>query len=102
VRVGLHVRVEGGYPPPIAYAKSVGCSAIQIFSSNPRSYRTNPIDVPAMEGVAAARREAGIDPCVITRRISSISPAKIPRFVTDRCACSNTISQPPRTAASPT
>ncbi len=65
MRVGLHVRVGGGYPAAIAYAKSVGCSAIQIFSSNPRSYRTNPIDVPAMEAFAAARREAGIDPCVI-------------------------------------
>jgi deoxyribonuclease-4 len=59
------VRVGGGYPAAIAYAKSVGCSAIQIFSSNPRSYRTSAIDVPAMEAFALARREAGIDPCVI-------------------------------------
>ena len=65
MRVGLHVRVADGYPAAIAYAKSVGCNAIQIFSSNPRSYRRTAIDVPAMKSFASARIEAGIDPCVI-------------------------------------
>ena len=65
MRIGLHVRVSSGYPAAIAYAKTAGCSALQIFSNNPRSYRKSAIDVPALEAFAAARREADIDPCVI-------------------------------------
>ena len=38
---------------------------MQVFSSNPRSYRTAKIDVPALEAFAQLRREAGLDPCAI-------------------------------------
>lgn len=38
---------------------------MQIFSSNPRSYRTSKIDVPALQAFAALRTEAGIDACAI-------------------------------------
>ena len=38
---------------------------MQIFSSNPRSYRTTKMDSAALHSFAALRREAGIDPCVI-------------------------------------
>jgi deoxyribonuclease-4 len=65
VRLGVHVRVGAGYTAAIDYAKRVKCTAIQIFSSNPRSYRTSPINRPALESFNAARRDAGIDPCVI-------------------------------------
>ncbi len=65
MRIGIHVRVSGGYAKAIEHARSVGCTAIQIFSSNPRSYRTSPPDVPALQAFAQMRREAGIDPCVI-------------------------------------
>lgn len=63
--VGLHVRVAGGYAKAVEHVKSVGGSAMQIFSSNPRSYRTSATDVAALEAFAQLRREAGIDPCVI-------------------------------------
>jgi deoxyribonuclease-4 len=65
VRLGIHVRVSKGYAEAIAYAKRVGCSAIQIFSGNPRSYRTTAIDVRALQAFRAARMEAGLVPCVI-------------------------------------
>jgi deoxyribonuclease-4 len=65
VRIGIHVRVSGGYAKAIEHAKNAGCDAIQIFSSNPRSYRPSKIDKPALDAFAAMRREAGIDPCVI-------------------------------------
>jgi deoxyribonuclease IV len=39
--------------------------AIQVFSTNPRSYRTTAIDEIALENFARLRREAGLDPCVI-------------------------------------
>ncbi len=65
MRFGLHVRVGGGYTAAVEYAKSQSCTAMQIFSSNPRSYRTSPVDVAAMQSFGRTRRAAGIDPCVI-------------------------------------
>lgn len=65
MRLGVHVRVSGGYAAAIAYARRVGCTAIQIFSSNPRSYRTMPVDRQALASFEQLRREAGIDPCAI-------------------------------------
>jgi deoxyribonuclease-4 len=64
MRLGIHVRVGGGYAAAVAHAKSIGCSAMQIFSSNPRSYRVPAMKVPGLEEFARLRREAGIDPCV--------------------------------------
>ncbi|HET9096705.1 MAG TPA: deoxyribonuclease IV [Candidatus Baltobacteraceae bacterium] len=65
MRLGIHVRVSAGYAAAIDYAKRVKCTAIQIFSSNPRSYRTSPINKPALAAFKTARTQAGIDPCVI-------------------------------------
>ncbi|HET9028716.1 MAG TPA: deoxyribonuclease IV [Candidatus Aquilonibacter sp.] len=65
MRIGIHVRMSGGYAKALEHAKNAGCTAIQIFSSNPRSYRPSKIDQPALDAFAAMRGEAGIDPCVI-------------------------------------
>ena len=65
MRIGIHVRVAGGYAKAIEHAKNAGCTAIQIFSSNPRSYRPSKPDVPALQAFAQMRADAGIDPCVI-------------------------------------
>ncbi len=65
MRIGVHVRVGAGYAAALEYAKRVKCTAVQIFSSNPRSYRTSPINRAALETFRTARQEAGIDPCVI-------------------------------------
>ncbi len=65
MRIGLHVHVAGGYIKAVEHAKSAGCSALQVFSTNPRSYRTSAIDVAALEDFARRRREAGLDPCAI-------------------------------------
>jgi deoxyribonuclease IV len=65
MRIGLHVRTGAGYAAAVAQAKAVGATALQVFSSNPRTYRTSPLDVPALEAFAALRREADLDPCVI-------------------------------------
>lgn len=65
MRIGLHVRVAGGYAKAVEHAKSAGCSALQVFSSNPRSYRPSAIDPVALETFAALRRDADLDPCAI-------------------------------------
>lgn len=65
MRIGLHVHVAGGYVKAVEHAKAVGSSALQVFSTNPRSYRTTAIDVGALETFAQLRRDAGLDPCAI-------------------------------------
>jgi deoxyribonuclease IV len=65
VNVGLHVRIGRGYGKAVEHAKSAGCTAMQVFSSNPRSYRPAAVDAPALAAFAALRREAGLDPCAI-------------------------------------
>jgi deoxyribonuclease-4 len=64
MRIGLHVRVAGGYAAAVAHARAVGCNAIQVFSTNPRSYRPSVASQASLDEFAALRRDAGIDPCV--------------------------------------
>ena len=63
--LGVHVRVSGGYAKAVEYASSLGCTAIQIFSSNPRSYRVGKLDRPALALFAKQREDAGIARCAI-------------------------------------
>lgn len=57
--------MAGGYSSAIAHASRMGCTAMQIFSSNPRSYRTSPVDVAMLTAFAREREAANLDPCVI-------------------------------------
>jgi deoxyribonuclease-4 len=59
------VHVAGGYVKAVEHAKAAGCTAMQVFSSNPRTYRTSAVDASAVEAFAQLRREAGLDPCAI-------------------------------------
>jgi deoxyribonuclease IV len=65
MHIGLHVHVAVGYAKAVEHAKAVGATAIQVFSTNPRSYRPSAIDGPALDTFAALRREAGIERCAI-------------------------------------
>ncbi len=59
--LGLHVVTSTGYDAAVAYASRLGCTAIQIFSGNPKTYRVGPIDGPALATFRAARMGAGIE-----------------------------------------
>jgi deoxyribonuclease-4 len=65
MRLGLHVGVSGGFDEAVDYAHRLGCTSMQIFSGNPKTYRVGAMDVPALERFAARRREAGIETCAI-------------------------------------
>ncbi|GAC1655180.1 MAG: deoxyribonuclease IV [Vulcanimicrobiaceae bacterium] len=65
MRVGIHVRTGGGYAAALQHAKNAGCTAIQIFSTNPRTYRVGPVDREGMQAFREAREAAGIFPAVI-------------------------------------
>jgi deoxyribonuclease-4 len=65
MRVGMHVHVAGGYVKAVEHAKAAGARALQVFSSNPRSYRIGRMDEAALDEFARLRREADLDPCAI-------------------------------------
>jgi deoxyribonuclease IV len=65
MQIGLHVHVAGGYVKAVEHARAAGCAAMQVFSTNPRSYRPAAMDRPSLESFARLRREAGIEPCAI-------------------------------------
>ncbi len=63
--LGVHVRISGGYAKAVEYVKALGCTAVQVFSSNARSYRVAKVDRPALATFAQLRKEAGIKRSVI-------------------------------------
>ena len=65
MRLGFHVGVSRGYAETVAYAKRVGCTAVQFFSGNPKTYRVAPIDTPALERFIELRQENDLSPAVI-------------------------------------
>ncbi len=65
MRYGLHVPIRLGYDHAVDYAIRLGCNAIQIFSSNPKTYRVIAGDAPALERFKQRRSEAGIAPAAI-------------------------------------
>lgn len=65
MKLGFHVRVSHGYAEAVAYAKRVGCNALQFFSGNPKTYAVTPIDEPALTTFRELRRSADIAPAVI-------------------------------------
>ena len=65
MQIGLHVRVGAGYDDAVAYAQRLGCTAVQFFSGNPKTYRVGPIDTPSLERFASLRTTAGITSAVI-------------------------------------
>jgi deoxyribonuclease-4 len=65
MRLGLHVDSKAGLLPAVDYAQRLGCTALQIFSSNPRSYRPQALDRAAFGAFAERCAAAGIEPAVI-------------------------------------
>jgi deoxyribonuclease-4 len=43
IRVGFHVSIAGGISNSVDIAKTLGCSAFQIFSRNPRGWAAKPL-----------------------------------------------------------
>ncbi len=65
MRFGLHVGIARGFDAAVDYAQRLGCTAIQIFSSNPKTYRAQLVDQLALDRFKLRRSEAGLDPAVI-------------------------------------
>jgi deoxyribonuclease-4 len=57
IHLSLGSKLEG-----IAYAKSLGCNTVQIFTHNPRSFQFSPIDTKKMETLRLSWKDIGVHP----------------------------------------
>jgi deoxyribonuclease-4 len=64
VRLGVHVSVAGGVDKAVDRAREKGCDAFQIFTSNPRSWRSKPVSRESKERFVARLRESELSPAV--------------------------------------
>ena len=64
-RLGVHVSISGGIEKAIDRARELGCSAMQIFSRNPRGWKTSPLAPQSVKAFREAARKSNIDPIVI-------------------------------------
>ncbi|MBI2844551.1 MAG: deoxyribonuclease IV [Armatimonadetes bacterium] len=65
MRLGVHVRIAKGLAAAIGAAERLGCEAIQIFSSNPNSWRIGVIDPSSAEAFRAGVERLDIRPVAL-------------------------------------
>ena len=64
LRLGYHVSIAGGVDRAVGRAVELGCDTFQIFTRNPRSWRSRELSDEEVAGFRAGRAEAGLDPVV--------------------------------------
>lgn len=62
MKLGYHVSILGGIDRAVDRAVELGCDTFQIFTRNPRSWKTRDLDEVAVEAFRRKRREARLDP----------------------------------------
>ena len=65
MRIGRHMPTHSNAIKAAAIAQQIGCTAIQIFASNPRSWQPTAGDTMDYAAFALAARQDGLDPVVI-------------------------------------
>jgi deoxyribonuclease-4 len=65
MRVGVHTSIAGALENAVHRAKKIGCDAFQIFSANPRGWRTLDPTPDECGRFRAARQASGLSPVVI-------------------------------------
>ncbi len=64
-RLGVHVPIAGGIEKAVLRARELGCSAMQIFSRNPRGWRASPLDPQVVRGFRREIGKGGIEPVAV-------------------------------------
>lgn len=65
LRLGVHVSIAGGFEEAVWRARNLGCSAMQIFSRNPRRWKALPLSSRSIGAVREAAERGEIDPIVV-------------------------------------
>ena len=64
-RLGVHVSIAGGVEKAVDRARELGCSAMQIFSRNPRGWRASPLPLPMARAFREKVKQFNLDPVVV-------------------------------------
>jgi deoxyribonuclease-4 len=64
VRVGCHVSIAGSVDRAVGRALERGCDTFQIFSSNPRGWKSRELKPDEIAAFKTKVRDAGLDPAV--------------------------------------
>ncbi len=64
-RLGVHVSIAGGIEKAVDRARELGCSAMQIFSRNPRGWRASLFPLPLARAFREKVKQSNIDPVVV-------------------------------------
>lgn len=65
LRIGFHAPIAGGLQNALLKAHELGCTAVQIFSRNPRGWTARPLTDEEIERFQTVQAETGISPVVI-------------------------------------
>lgn len=65
MRLGFHVSIAGGFAKVRARAEEVGCETVQLFCSNPRGWKTAPLDDEDVAQFRADMKQADIVPLFV-------------------------------------
>ncbi|MGD1836501.1 MAG: deoxyribonuclease IV [Nitrososphaeraceae archaeon] len=60
-KIGFHVSISGSISNSFGNAEKLGCSAFQIFSRNPRGWKTNDLDKNEIDNFNESRNKSQID-----------------------------------------
>jgi len=55
--MGMHVSIAGGLEKAADRAREKGCDAFQIFTTNPRSWRSKPIPLQSIDLFSSRHKE---------------------------------------------
>jgi deoxyribonuclease-4 len=64
-RIGFHAPIKGGLHESLIVAKETGCTAVQLFSRNPRGWMAKPLTKEAVELFKKTRRATKLSPVLI-------------------------------------
>ena len=65
MRVGVHTSIAGALENAAHHAKKIGCDTFQMFSANPRGWRTQDPTPEECKRFREARAAYGLSPLVI-------------------------------------
>jgi len=65
LRLGVHVSIAGGVEEAVSRGSELGCTALQIFSRNPRGWNSARLAVSSAAEFRKRIQETGIDPVVV-------------------------------------
>ena len=65
LRLGVHVSINGGIEKAVVRARELGCTAMQIFSRNPRGWEASPLSSRSIRSFREALIPGDLDPIVV-------------------------------------